>query len=83
MIISTIEKDNLQIKIVVNKGKAKGKQRSKAVIRINEDIYDELYELSTISGLSICEIASEMLRFAVDKVSVVERPSEVRIERKK
>ncbi len=82
MLLSSIEKDSTQIKIVINKGKAKGKQRCKAVIRINEDIYDELFNLSTISGLSICELASEMLRFANEKITVIERENNIKFERK-
>jgi excinuclease UvrABC ATPase subunit len=70
---TVIEADNLQIKIYVSRKKFTQKPRSKAVIRINEDIYDELVKLSTETGVSICDLASEMLRFAKDKTAVIER----------
>ena len=70
---TVIEADNVQIKIYVNKKKIPHKSRSKAVIRINEDVYDELASLSLETGVSICDLASEMLRFAKDKTAVIER----------
>jgi hypothetical protein len=70
---TTIEADHVQIKIYVNKKKSKAKQRSKAVIRINENVYDDLATLSNETGVSICDLASEMIRFAKDKTAVIER----------
>ena len=70
---TTIEADHVQIKIYVNKSNVKAKQRSKAVLRINEDIYDELARLSNETGVSMCALASEMLLFAKERTAVVER----------
>lgn len=70
---TTIEADHVQIKIYVNKNKPKAKQRGKAVLRINEDVYDELAKLSNETGVSMCTLASEMLRFAKERTAVVER----------
>ena len=46
---------------------------AKAVIRIDEDVYDELVALSNATKLTICDLASEMIRFAKDKTAVIER----------
>ncbi len=69
---TVIEADNVQIKIYIDQ-KARAYSKAKAVIRIDEDIYDELVALSNETRLSICDLASEMLRFAKDKTAVIER----------
>lgn len=69
---SIIEADNVQIKIYIDQ-KKKNYSRAKAVIRIDEDMYDELARLSDQTRLSICDLASEMLRFAKDRTAIIER----------
>lgn len=66
-----IETDPMQIKIYVDP-KPKG-SRARAVIRIDENVYDDLVRLNTETGISICDLASEMLRFARDHITIVER----------
>ena len=69
---SVIEADNVQIKIYIEQKKKKYTS-AKAVIRIDEDVYDELVALSNATKLTICDLASEMIRFAKDKTAVIER----------
>lgn len=71
--VSKIKKDNSQIKIIVNKGESPKAPRGRAVIRIGESIYDELAKVSGETNISLCELATEMLEFALDKIAIVER----------
>lgn len=71
-----IEADSVQIKIVVNKSPYNKQKGRNAIIRIKEDVYDDLVQLSVDTGLSITELASEMLRFAKDKTAVVEKTTD-------
>ena len=70
---TTIEADSVQIKIVVNKNPLNRQNGRNAIIRIKEDVYDDLVKLSVETGMHISELASEMLRFAKDKTAVIER----------
>ncbi len=70
---TTIEADSVQIKIVVNKNPLNRQKGRNAIIRIKEDVYDDLVKLSVETGMHISELASEMLRFAKDKTAVIER----------
>lgn len=70
---TTIEADSVQIKIVVNKNTLNRQKGRNAIIRIKEDVYDDLVKLSVETGMHISELASEMLRFAKDKTAVIER----------
>lgn len=66
--------ESAQVKICINKPKpTKSDGRRRAVIRINEDVYDELATLSNDTGISICELASNMIKFAKDKTTIVEQ----------
>ncbi len=69
---TVIEADNVQIKIYIDR-KKKVYSKAKAVIRIDEDIYDDLVRLSNETRVSICDLASEMLRFARERTAVIER----------
>ena len=70
---TTIEADSVQIKIVVNKNPLNRQKGRNAIIRIKEDVYDDLVKLSIETGMHISDLASEMLRFAKDKTAVIER----------
>ena len=73
---TTIEADSVQIKIVVNKNPLTRQKGRNAIIRIKEDVYDDLVKLSIETGMHISELASEMLRFAKDKTAIVERTTD-------
>ncbi len=73
---TTIEADSVQIKIVVNKNPLNRQKGRNAIIRIKEDVYDDLVKLSVETGMHISELASEMLRFAKDKTAIVERTTD-------
>lgn len=72
-----IEADSVQIKIVVNKNPYNRQKGRNAIIRIKEDVYDDLVQLSVDTGMHICDLASEMLRFAKDKTAIIEKYSEI------
>ncbi len=69
---SVIEADNVQIKIYIEQKKKKYTS-AKAVIRIDEDVYDELVALSNATKLTICDLASEMIRFAKERTAIIEK----------
>ena len=73
---TTIEADSVQIKIVVNKNPLNRQKGRNAIIRIKEDVYDDLVKLSVETGMHISELASEMLRFAKDKIAIIEKTAE-------
>lgn len=75
--VSKIEKDTSQIKIIVNKGETPKAPRGRAVIRIGESIYDELVKVSSETNISLCELATEMLEFALGKIAVIERTDNI------
>lgn len=69
---SIIEADSVQIKIYIEQKKKKYPS-AKAVIRIDEDVYDGLVSLSNATKLTICDLASEMLRFAKERTTIIEK----------
>lgn len=74
---TTIEADSVQIKIVVNKNPLNRQKGRNAIIRIKEDVYDDLVKLSVATGMHISELASEMIRFAKDKTAIIEKAEDL------
>lgn len=72
-----IEADSVQIKIIVNKTQQNRQKGRNAIIRIKEDVYDDLVSLSTETGMHISELASEMIRFAKDKTAIIEKAEDL------
>lgn len=70
---TVIETDDIQIKIYINNPRNNYSQRGKAVIRIEEDVYDSLACLSSETRTSICELASAMIRFAQERTTIIEK----------
>lgn len=74
----SINIENAQAKIRISRPKpAKKPGRGRAVIRVSEEVYDELAELSNSTGITICELASNMIKFAREKTAIVEQENEI------
>lgn len=73
---SKIERDDLQIKIIINKDEEPKAPRGRAVIRIGESIYDELVKVCGETNIPLCELATQMLEFSINRITVVERSSD-------
>lgn len=70
----SINIDNANVKIIISKPKPEAQVgRRRAVIRVSEEVYDELAELSNSTGITICELASSMIKFAREKTAIVEQ----------
>ena len=70
----SINIDNANVKIIISKPKPEAQVgRRRAVIRVSEEVYDELAELSNSTGITICELASNMIKFARQKTAIVEQ----------
>lgn len=50
----------------------KRKDRGKGVVRIDTDALEKIYAIQRQTGLSVKHIASELIRFASDRVEVME-----------